>query len=104
MSSSHRIEHDFLGEKLIPHSAYWSVHTARAVENFPTSGTMISAMPNLIRAFGLVKKAVARANVELGALDAQLAQPIIKACEALKKWPHLLRQEVDAAKVDSLKG
>lgn len=31
----------------------------------------------------LSKEAVVRANVELGALDAQLAQPIIKACEAL---------------------
>lgn len=83
MSNSHRIEHDFLGEKQIPNHAYWGVHTARAVENFPISGTMISAMPDLIRAFGFVKKAAARANVELGALDGQLAQPIIKACEAL---------------------
>ena len=83
MSSSHRVEHDFLGEKHIPNTAYWGVHTARAVENFPISGTMISAMPDLIRAFGFVKKAAARANVELGALDGQLARPIITACEAL---------------------
>ena len=83
MSSSHRIEHDFLGEKHIPNSAYWGVHTARAVENFPISGTLISAMPDMICAFGFVKKAAARANVELGALDGQLAKPIIAACEAL---------------------
>ena len=44
---------------------------------------MISAMPDLIRAFGFVKKAAARANVELGALDGQLANTIIAACEVL---------------------
>ena len=52
-----RTEHDFLGEKQIPMNAYWGVHTARAVENFPISGIAISAMPDLIRAFGFVKKA-----------------------------------------------
>jgi aspartate ammonia-lyase len=51
-----RTEHDFLGEKQIPAAAYWGVHTARAVENFPISGTRISAMPDLIRALGFVKK------------------------------------------------
>jgi aspartate ammonia-lyase len=78
-----RAEYDFLGEKLIPAAAYWGVHTARAVENFPISGTMISAMPDLIRAFGFVKKAAARANVQLGALDPKHADAIIAACETL---------------------
>ena len=82
-TASDRVEHDFLGEKLIPAGAYWGVHTARAVENFPLSGTMISAMPDLIRAFGFVKKAAARANVQLGTLDLKHAEPIIAACEAL---------------------
>jgi aspartate ammonia-lyase len=82
-SAADRIEHDFLGEKSIPAAAYWGVHTARAVENFPISGTTISAMPDLIRAFGFVKKAAARANVQLGALDPKHADPIIAACEAL---------------------
>ena len=69
MSSTFRVEHDFLGEKQIPDPAYWGVHTARALENFPISGTPLSAMPQLIRAFGYVKKATARANAQLGALD-----------------------------------
>jgi aspartate ammonia-lyase len=83
MSSTFRVEHDFLGEKQIPAHAYWGVHTARAVENFPISGTPISAMPALIRAFGFVKKAAARANAELGALDRKQAGAIILACEEL---------------------
>jgi aspartate ammonia-lyase len=72
-----RTEHDFLGEKQIPAAAYWGVHTARAVENFPISGTRISAMPDLIRALGFVKKAAARTNQQLGALDARRAAAIM---------------------------
>jgi aspartate ammonia-lyase len=83
MSSTFRIEHDFLGEKQIPADAYWGVHTARAVENFPISGTPISAMPELIRALGYVKKAAARANVELGVLDSRRAAAIMDACDLL---------------------
>ena len=82
-TAADRVEHDFLGEKLIPGDAYWGVHTARAVEYCPISGTLISAMPDLIRACGFVKKAAARANVQLGALDPKHADPIIAACDAL---------------------
>jgi aspartate ammonia-lyase len=78
-----RTEHDFLGEKQIPSQAYWGVHTARALENFPISGTAISAMPDLIRAFGFVKKACARANAELGALDRKRTAAVILACNEL---------------------
>ncbi len=78
-----RTEQDFLGEKRIPADAYWGVHTARAVENFPISGTPISAMPELVRAFGFVKKATARANLQLGVLDDKRARAIMHACERL---------------------
>jgi aspartate ammonia-lyase len=83
MANDHRIEHDFLGDKQIPAQAYWGVHTARAVENFPISGTLLSAMPELIRAFGYVKKATARANLELSVLDDKRAYAIMYACEQL---------------------
>ena len=82
-SSATRVEHDFLGEKNIPFQAYWGVHTARAVDNFHISGTPISAMPDLIRALGFVKKAAARANADLGALDRKRAGAIILACNEL---------------------
>ncbi|MGZ5181634.1 MAG: lyase family protein, partial [Ramlibacter sp.] len=88
MSNDHRIEHDFLGEKQIPAQAYWGVHTARAVENFPISGTPVSAMPELVRAFGYVKKATARANLELGVLDESRAYAIMSACEKLIAGEH----------------
>ena len=83
MTEDFRIERDFLGEKKIPLNAYWGVHTARAVENFPISGTPVSAMPDLIRALGFVKKAAVRANVHYGVVDASRAQSIENACNRL---------------------
>jgi aspartate ammonia-lyase len=94
-----RTEHDFLGEKQIPSTAYWGVHTARALENFPISGTPISAMPDLIRGFGLVKKAAARANTDLGALDDKRSTAIVSACNAL-----IAGQYLDQFVVDVIQG
>ena len=37
-----RIEHDLLGEKLVPKDAYYGIHTVRAVENFTISQNKIS--------------------------------------------------------------
>lgn len=83
MHDAFRPEHDFLGDKQIPAEAYWGVHTARAIENFPISGTPISAMPELVRAFGFVKKATAEANLRMGVLDEKRAYAIHWACERL---------------------
>ena len=57
-----RREHDFLGEKDIPAAAYWGVHTARAVDNFPITGQTVATMPELVRALAFVKKAAAQAT------------------------------------------
>jgi len=78
-----RREHDFLGEKEIPFVAYWGVHTARAVDNFPISGQTVSTMPELVRALAFVKKAAAQANAELGVIDPAQAAAIVRACDDL---------------------
>ncbi|WP_027016955.1 aspartate ammonia-lyase [Comamonas composti] len=78
-----RQEQDFLGIKTIPPDAYWGVHTARAVENFPITGQSVSRMPQLVRAFAFVKKAAAQANLQMGAIDATQADAISKACDDL---------------------
>jgi len=78
-----RIESDFLGAVEIPVSAYWGVHTARAVQNFPISGHRVSQWPELIRALAAVKKAAAQANVKLGVIDARRGQAIEQACDEL---------------------
>lgn len=76
-----RQESDFLGSKNLPDTAYWGVHAARAVENFPITGHSVAQMPNLIRAFAYVKKAAAAANLTMGMINAQQADAIAKACD-----------------------
>jgi aspartate ammonia-lyase len=78
-----RQEHDFIGVKTIPPAAYWGVHTARAVENFPITGHTVAQMPQLIRAFAFVKKAAAQANLQLGTINDTQASAIAKACDDL---------------------
>ena len=66
MSHSMRIEHDLLGERKVPAPAYYGIHTLRATENFPISGTPISTYADLVTALASVKKAAALANHDLG--------------------------------------
>lgn len=75
-----RSEHDGLGERFVPADAYWGVHTLRAAENFPITGQALSSNGNLVRALAWVKRAAARANLELGLLDSQRAGAIDEAC------------------------
>jgi aspartate ammonia-lyase len=62
-------------------NAYWGVHTARAVDNFPISGVPIGHYRSLIRALAIVKQAAAQANYELGELSAEINDAISKACK-----------------------
>ncbi|MDH6455469.1 aspartate ammonia-lyase, partial [Streptomyces sp. SAI-119] len=79
-----RSEHDLLGDRDVPAEAYWGIHTLRAMENFPITGTPISAYPHLIDALAAVKEAAARANEELGLLAPEKAAVIIEACREIR--------------------
>jgi len=79
-----RVEHDLLGERAVPADAYYGIHTLRAVENFPITGTQISIHPELINALAAVKQAAALANRDLGLLDKNQAQAIAQACEEIR--------------------
>lgn len=76
-----RIESDLLGELQVPEDAYYGVQTQRAVNNFKISGQRASSYPQLIKALGLVKKAAAQTNHELGVLTKNLFVIIDKACD-----------------------
>ena len=78
-----RMEHDSLGELAVPASAYWGVHTARALTNFPITRRAISNYPDLLVALAWVKQAACRANRDLGALDPAKAEVIDRACQEI---------------------
>ncbi|MEV4437049.1 aspartate ammonia-lyase [Streptomyces sp. NPDC049555] len=79
-----RTEHDLLGDRDVPAAAYYGVHTLRAVENFPITGTPISAHPDLVVALACVKQAAAMANRDLGLLEARKADAVVTACEEIR--------------------
>ena len=70
----YRIEHDTMGEVLVPRDALYAAQTQRAVENFPISGDVLD--PAQIVALARLKKAAAVANKELGTLDPTIADAI----------------------------
>lgn len=78
-----RVESDSLGQMEVPADAYWGIHTARALENFPITRRAISNYPDLIRGLARVKQAAALANKELGVLSAAKADVIVAVCEEL---------------------
>ena len=79
MASDTRIEKDSMGEMTVPATAYWGAQTQRAFENFPISGYRFSR--RFIRAMGLVKQSAARVNRELGKLDPERTDLIVRAAQ-----------------------
>nr|MCU0257280.1 lyase family protein [Vicinamibacterales bacterium] len=68
----------------MPTSAYYGVHTSRALENFAISGVSMSVHPDLVNALAAVKQAAALANRELGLLSEAKAAAIVAACEEIR--------------------
>ena len=79
MTDNDRIESDSFGELKVPKDKLYGAQTARSLINFPIGD---ETMPKpLIRALGMVKRAAAQVNMDLGLLDADIAHAIIAAAE-----------------------
>lgn len=76
-----RTEKDFLGEKLVPEEAYYGIQTIRAAENFPITGVPVHR--TLVRALAQVKKAAARANMEVHLLNHRVGEAIVVAADEI---------------------
>jgi fumarate hydratase class II len=74
-----RLERDSMGEVEVPIDAYYGASTQRAVLNFPISGTRFPR--RFIRALGMVKKAAAQTNRELGLLARRRSRAITAAAQ-----------------------
>jgi fumarate hydratase class II len=79
MSEDHRTERDSLGEMQVPADAYWGAQTQRAIQNFPISDATFGR--RFVRALGIVKKAAAQANLDLGLLPEDKAECIVDAAD-----------------------
>ncbi|MDO8331127.1 MAG: class II fumarate hydratase [Fluviicoccus sp.] len=74
-----RIEHDTMGEIVVPEGVYWGAQTQRSLQNFRIGDERLPRP--LIRALALVKKAAALVNTELGQLEPSLLALILPAAD-----------------------
>ncbi|MCD6130446.1 MAG: class II fumarate hydratase [Deltaproteobacteria bacterium] len=76
-----RIETDAMGNVEVEEDKYWGAQTQRSLQNFKIGGEKIPI--EVIRAFGILKKAAAIANCKLGVLDEKLKDAICKAADEI---------------------
>src|SRR3954463_14754595 len=88
MMGETRRERDSLGEIEVPAGRLWGAQTQRSLENFPIGrGRFIWGRP-VIRAFGILKKAAALANLRLGQLPQDRVDPIVRAADEVAAGMH----------------
>lgn len=75
----YRIETDSMGEVQVPEDKYYGAQTARSLANFKIGGDRFPR--ELIRALGILKKAAAQTNRELGTLPSEKAELIVRAAD-----------------------
>jgi fumarate hydratase, class II len=81
-----RIEHDSMGDMVVPIDALYGASTQRAVLNFPISGRPMP--PSFIHALALIKGAAAETNAELGVLEPAVAEAIAAAATEIADGRH----------------
>jgi fumarate hydratase class II len=74
-----RTESDSMGPIEVPANVYWGAQTQRSLLHFAIGSDRMP--PELIRAFGLLKKACALVNQDLGKLPAEKAKLIVQAAD-----------------------
>jgi fumarate hydratase class II len=77
----------------------WGGETRKAVDNFPVSGERVPV--SVVRWLGRVKAAAARANADLGLLDAELAQRIAAAADEIAEGAHDAQFPIDVFQTGS---
>ena len=75
----YRKEKDSMGELEVPEDRYYGAQTQRSLQNFKIGGERFQR--ELIRAYGIIKKAAAKVNSEAGRLDKKIADAISNASD-----------------------
>lgn len=88
-----RLELDSMGEMSVPATALYGASTARAILNFPLSGTPLP--PAVIHAIARIKRAAAMTHAELRLLPAPFADAIATACGEIVDGLHDTQFPVD---------
>ena len=78
-SQEMRLERDSMGELEVPASAYYGANSRRAELNFPISKLRLGR--SFVKAIGQIKQSAAVVNLELGAIESDIAEAIIAAAQ-----------------------
>ncbi len=78
---STRLEKDSIGDVFVPEGAYWGSQAERSRQLFQISG--LTEHPRMIDAYIMLKKACAKANTDLGLLDAEVGNAIQQAADEI---------------------
>jgi fumarate hydratase class II len=78
-SASHRTESDSMGNIEVAADRYWGAQTERSLHHFAIGEDRMP--PELIRAFGILKRSAALVNHDLGKLDEEKTALIVKAAD-----------------------
>jgi len=76
-----RTETDSMGAIEVPADRYWGAQTQRSIDNFPIGVARFRWQRPVIRSLGILKRAAAEANAELGELPVELARLIVQAAD-----------------------
>ena len=77
--ATHRLESDSMGQISVPHNVYWGAQTARSLIHFDIGEDILP--PEMVKALGILKKACALANADLGKLPADKRDLIVRAAD-----------------------
>ncbi len=89
----YRLDEDSLGKVKIPSDAYYGAFTGRAIMQYHVTGH--KAHINLIRAFVMIKRSAAIANIKAKAIDAKRGNAIISACDKILAGKYIDQFVVD---------
>ena len=88
-----RLDQDSLGKIKIPADAYYGAFTGRAIQQYHVTGN--KSHGNLIRAFVMIKRSAAVANMEAKSIDAERGNAIVDACDRILAGRHVDQFVVD---------
>lgn len=81
--NKYRIERDCLGEMEIPDNCYYGIQTTRMMSVSGCANLPVSFFPDMHKSLAQIKKAAARANSKIGAMNNDIAEAIAQACDEI---------------------
>ena len=77
------MEKDTMGTVQVPANVYWGAQTQRSIENFKIAQDINRMPKEIIRAFAILKKAAALANLDAGVITKDKVELISKVCDEI---------------------